>query len=54
MAVKRYCDICNKEIGFVYSQIDLREMGCCRSFDVCKDCLSKVKQLLIGKNKESF
>lgn len=55
MAVKRYCDMCGKEIGIVYDQIELRE-GCYypQSFDVCKDCLLKVKQLLIGKNKGSF
>ena len=55
MAVKRYCDVCGTEIEIVYNRVDLREAGCCAySFDVCKDCLVKVKQLLIGKNKESF
>ena len=55
MAVKRFCDICDKEVGIFYNQIELREeQNYPRSFEVCTDCLFKVKQLLGDKNKGSF
>lgn len=52
MAVKRYCDVCGKEIKWVFKDVHLQENGYTQFFDVCEDCFYKVKRLLTRTNKE--